>query len=57
MSKNPLLNEEIIERFLAEFQILHLKRQLKQYNTKAIIRNISEQVTYYFSSMCLKEKI
>lgn len=56
MSKNPLLNEEITEQFLAECQTLHLRRQLKQYNAKTIIRNISAQVTYYFSSMQLKEK-
>lgn len=56
MSKNPLFNEEITERFLAGCQTLHLRRQLKQYNAKAIIRNISAQVTYYFSSMQLKEK-
>lgn len=56
MSKNPVLNEEITEHFLAECQTLHLRRQLKQYNAKDIIRNISAQVIYYFSSMQLKEK-
>lgn len=56
MSTNPLLNEEIIEKFLAERQFLHLRRQLKQYNAKTIIRNISVQVTHYFSSLPLKEK-
>ena len=56
MSTNPLLNEEIIEKFLAERQILHLRRQLKWYNAKTIIRDISVQVTHYFASLPLKEK-
>lgn len=55
MSTNPLLNEEIIEKFLAEHQILHL-RQLKRYNAKTIIRDIYVEVTHYFSSLPLKEK-
>ena len=56
MSTNPLLNEEIIEKFLAERQILHLRRQIKWYNAKTIIRDISVQVTHYFAFLPLKEK-
>jgi len=41
MTKSPLFNEEIIEKFLAGCQKLHLRGQLKQYNANAIIRTIS----------------
>lgn len=43
-----LVNKGIIVKFLKECQIVYLRRQLKQYNVKAIIRNISLQVIYNF---------
>lgn len=52
-----LFSEEIIEKLLSECQKLHLKRQLRHYNAKFIIRNTSMLVPHYFCLCSSKQNI